>query len=82
MGIISWIVVGGLAGWIASIVMGNNASQGLLGNIIVGVIGAFIGGWVIGFFNGNPNMTGINLGSIAVATLGAIILLAIKQKLL
>ena len=50
MGIIIWIIFGGLVGWIASIVMGTNAQQGLIANIIVGIIGAMIGVWIMGFF--------------------------------
>ncbi len=47
MGIISWVVVGAIAGWIASMIMGGKARMGLLTNIIVGVVGAFIGGYVL-----------------------------------
>jgi uncharacterized membrane protein YeaQ/YmgE (transglycosylase-associated protein family) len=41
-----WIIVGGVAGWIGSILMGNDGQQGILGNIVVGVLGAFVGGWI------------------------------------
>jgi len=76
MGIISWIVLGALAGWLASIITKNNASMGLLKNIVVGILGAMIGGFVVGFFGGT-GVTGFNLWSIFVAFLGAVILLAI-----
>ncbi len=76
MSIIGWIIIGGLAGWIASMITGRNDQQGCLMNIIVGVIGAFIGGAVVGFFGGG-GVTGLNLGSLLVAILGAVILLAI-----
>ena len=50
LGIISWIIIGGLAGWIASKFMKTDAQQGILLNIVVGVIGGLIGGWVFGLF--------------------------------
>ena len=74
MGFIGWIVLGGLAGWVASMIMGNNKSQGLLGNIIVGVVGAFIGGFVFNLLGGS-GVTGFNLWSFVVALVGAVILL-------
>ena len=74
MNIIGWIVLGGLAGWVASMIVGNNASQGLLGNIIVGIIGAFIGGFIVGLFGG-AGVTGFNLWSFLVAVVGAVIAL-------
>ncbi len=79
MGIIAWLVVGGLAGWIASMIMGKNEQMGLVANIIVGIIGAFIGGFVMNAIGGNGDMTGINIGSILVAVLGAVILLGILK---
>ena len=48
MGIIGWIILGGLAGWVASLIMKTDGRQGILMNIIVGVVGAFIGGWIMG----------------------------------
>ncbi len=76
MGIILWIVLGALAGWIASIIMKNNAQQGAVGNIVVGIIGAIVGGWVMTFF-GQAGVTGFNIYSLIVAIIGAVILLAI-----
>ncbi|WKZ38880.1 MAG: GlsB/YeaQ/YmgE family stress response membrane protein [Anaerolineales bacterium] len=69
-----WIVFGALAGWLASIVMGKNKQMGALANIVVGIIGAFIGGYVMQFF-GAQGVTGFNLPSLLVAILGAVILL-------
>lgn len=74
MGIIGWIILGGIAGWIASIIAGNNAQQGLLGNIVVGVIGGLLGGFVLGLF-GVDGVTGFNLWSLFVALIGAVIAL-------
>ena len=76
MGILSWILLGALAGWVASMIMGNNASMGAIANIIVGIIGAFIGGYVMSLIGGS-DVTGFNLSSFLVALLGAVILLAI-----
>lgn len=79
MGIIAWLIVGGLAGWIASMIMGKNEQMGLVANIIVGIIGAFIGGFVMNTLGGNGDMTGINIASIFVAVLGSVILLGILK---
>jgi uncharacterized membrane protein YeaQ/YmgE (transglycosylase-associated protein family) len=76
MGIISWIIFGALAGWVASMITGRNERQGCLMNIIVGIVGAAIGGWVMSFFGG-ADVTGFNLTSFLVAVLGAVILLVI-----
>ncbi|MBY0310152.1 GlsB/YeaQ/YmgE family stress response membrane protein [Patescibacteria group bacterium] len=74
MGIISWIILGGLAGWISSLIMGTDASQGIGLNILVGVVGALLGGAVFSFF-GSYGVTGLNFYSLLVATIGSIILL-------
>ncbi|MGV8906374.1 MAG: GlsB/YeaQ/YmgE family stress response membrane protein [Acetobacterium sp.] len=76
MGILAWIILGGLAGWLASIITKNNANMGLLKNIVVGILGAMIGGFVVSFFGGS-GITGFNLWSIFVAFVGAVILLSI-----
>ena len=74
MGIIVWLIVGGIIGWLASIIMRTDAQQGILLNIVVGIVGAFIGGLI--FSGGNIN-NGISLYSFLVSLLGAVILLAI-----
>lgn len=80
MGILGWIIVGGLAGWIASMIMKTDKDMGLLANIVVGVIGAFIGGWALSLFGGNPDvMTGFNVASLGTALVGSIILLALLK---
>ena len=79
MGFFSWIVFGGLAGWLASIIMGKNKSMGLFANILVGVIGASIGGVIIGFFGG-AGVTGFNVRSLAVAVVGAVTLLTVLNR--
>jgi uncharacterized membrane protein YeaQ/YmgE (transglycosylase-associated protein family) len=80
MGIIAWIIFGGLAGWVASMVAGKNERQGCLLNIIVGVVGAFIGGLLMQFVTGHGFNFGFNLSSFIVAVLGAVILLAIAGR--
>jgi uncharacterized membrane protein YeaQ/YmgE (transglycosylase-associated protein family) len=74
MGIIGWIILGGLAGWIASMIQKTDGQMGILANIVVGVVGAFIGGFVFSLFGGE-GVTGINIYSFLVALVGAVILL-------
>lgn len=76
MGIISWLIVGALAGWIASMIVGENASMGAFANIVTGIIGAVVGGFVLQLF-GIDGITGFNLWSILVAVFGSCILLFI-----
>jgi len=78
MGILAWVFLGGIAGWIASMIMGKNASMGLVLNIVVGIIGASIGGFAFGLLGG-AGVTGFNLYSLLVATGGAVILLYIVK---
>ncbi len=80
MGIISWIIVGAISGWIASKITGNDAKMGAFANIVSGIVGAFIGGFVLNFF-GIDGITGFNLWSIIVSTLGAVILLFIINRI-
>jgi len=79
MGIILWLVIGGVIGWLASIVMRTDGSQGIFLNIVVGIIGAFLGGWLIGPLLGAPSINSgvISIGSLLVSFLGAVVLLAI-----
>ena len=83
MGIIAWIILGALSGWIASIIMDKNASMGAIANIVTGIIGAFVGGIVFNFL-GAQKVTGLNLHSILVSVVGACILIwllgLIKRK--
>jgi uncharacterized membrane protein YeaQ/YmgE (transglycosylase-associated protein family) len=78
MGIIIWLIVGGIIGWLASMVMKTDGQQGIILNVIVGIIGAFIGGFVgpmLGLGGGING--GITVMSVVVSLVGAIILLAI-----
>lgn len=76
MSIISWIVLGGIAGWLASIITKRNDQMGCITNIIAGIIGAVVGGWVFSWFGGT-SVTGFNLTSLLVALVGTVIVLAI-----
>jgi len=78
MNILLWILLGGVAGWIASMIMGSDARQGILLNIVVGVVGALIGGWLFSAFGG-AGVTGFNLWSLIVAIVGSVVLLAILR---
>lgn len=78
MNLLAWVIFGALAGWIASIIMRTNAEMGAVANIIVGIIGAFIGGFLARSLGGS-GVTGFNLGSLIVAILGAIVLLFIVR---
>lgn len=75
MGIISWIIFGGLAGWVASIITGRNDQMGCLANIVAGVVGAFVGGAIYRFITGNPFTAGFDLTSFIIAVVGAVIVL-------
>lgn len=79
-GIITWIVVGGLAGWVASLITRTNRSQGILGNIVVGIVGGLIGGFIFGLMGGE-GFTGFNIWSFIVALVGAVILLLIWKAI-
>lgn len=83
MNFIIWIVVGGILGWLASLVMRTDAQQGMFLNVIVGIIGALLGGWLIAplFGTGTINQSDFSLSSLLVSFIGAIILLAIVNLL-
>jgi len=79
MNIILWLVVGGILGWLASIVMKTNGQQGIILNIVVGIIGATIGGWIISPMVGvaTINQDNFSLPGLLVSFVGAVILLAV-----
>ncbi len=81
MSLIGWLIIGALAGWIASMIAGTNAQQGWLMNIIVGILGAVVGGFLYSFLTGEEFGGGFNLATLAVATIGAVILLLIYRAL-
>ena len=73
--ILIWIVFGALAGWIASIITGKNKQMGGVENVVSGIAGAFIGGFILENFFGTAGLTGLNVYSFIVAILGAVILI-------
>ncbi|GAB1471871.1 GlsB/YeaQ/YmgE family stress response membrane protein [Chloroflexota bacterium] len=73
--ILTWIVFGALAGWIASIVTNKNKQMGAMENIVSGIAGAFIGGFIMENVFGTTGLTGFNIYSLIVAILGAIVLI-------
>ncbi len=77
--IIIWLVVGGVIGWLASIIMKTDAQQGMILNVVVGIVGAVLGGWLLAplFGTGTINQDNLSLPSLIVSLLGAVILLAI-----
>jgi uncharacterized membrane protein YeaQ/YmgE (transglycosylase-associated protein family) len=79
MSFILWIVIGGLLGWVASMIMGTNDQQGKLLNIIVGIVGAFLGGLLLAplFNTGTINQGDFSFSSLLVSLVGAVVLLAI-----
>ena len=80
MGIVGWIILGAIAGWLASLITGNDKRMGAGMNIFVGIIGAFIGGLIMNLIGGY-GLTGFNLWSILVATVGAVVLLLIVNAI-
>ena len=80
MGIIAWIVLGGIAGWIATIIMGTNAQHGIMYNIVMGIIGALVGGFIVGLF-GVDGISGFNITSLLVAVLGAALVIWATRKI-
>lgn len=79
LNLIIWLILGGIIGWLASMVMRTDADQGIILNIVVGIVGAVLAGWIITplFGSGTINQGDFSLAGILVSFLGAIILLAI-----
>jgi uncharacterized membrane protein YeaQ/YmgE (transglycosylase-associated protein family) len=79
MNFIIWIVIGGVIGWLASLVMRTDAQQGIFLNIVVGIIGALLGGWVLAplLDTGTINQNDFSISSLVISFLGAVVLLAI-----
>ena len=83
MNILIWLVVGGLIGWVASMVMGTDGRQGILLNVVVGIVGAALGGWLFGgaFGASTINQGNLSLSGVVVSLLGAVILIAALKLL-
>lgn len=80
MGILSWIIVGLIAGWLAGMVM-KGSGYGVVGNIVVGIIGALLGGYLSTLLFDGVSVSGINLQSLLIATLGSIVLIFLVRLL-
>ena len=79
MGILSWIILGGIAGWLGSMIV-NKSGEGVLRDIVLGIIGGIVGGWVFAMM-GSTGVTGFNLWSLFVAVIGAVIVLVLYHTL-
>jgi uncharacterized membrane protein YeaQ/YmgE (transglycosylase-associated protein family) len=77
MTILGWIILGGISGWIATSLMNSRGSEGCCMNVIIGIIGAVVGGAIFHRLVGGNPIHGFNLYSVAVATVGAIVVLAV-----
>ena len=81
MNFIAWLVIGGLIGWVASMIMKTDAQQGIILNVVVGIVGAFLGGWLISPLVGvgTINQDNFSLPAMLVSLAGAVVLLAIVK---
>jgi len=73
MGLIAWLVVGAIAGWLAGYLVKGDESMGVIGHIVLGIVGGLVGGFLAGALTGGDYITGINLTTIVVAVIGAVI---------
>lgn len=80
MGLFAWLLLGGIAGWLASIIAGTNAKMGILANIGVGILGAFVGGFAMSILGG-AGITGFNIYSLFVAVGGSTVLLFLFRRI-
>lgn len=80
MGIIAWIILGAIAGWITNMIMGGK--EGVIATVILGIIGAVVGGYLAGTVLKVADVTGINIESIVVAVIGGVIVVAVYRLLM
>ena len=78
MSVLAWIVLGLIAGWVASLIVPGRTPGGVLGAVVVGIVGALIGGWLATLFGGG-SVNGLDLYSILLAIIGAVVLLALTR---
>jgi uncharacterized membrane protein YeaQ/YmgE (transglycosylase-associated protein family) len=83
MNFIVWLIIGGLIGWVASLIMKTDAQQGMILNIVVGIVGAFLGGWLISPLVGvgTINQNNFSIPAMLVSLVGAVLLLAIVKMI-
>lgn len=80
MGIILWVIFGALAGWISSVIMKTDSGQGTVSDIVMGIVGAVVGGFIMNLL-GQSGVTGFNLYSFVVAVIGAIVVIYFGRML-
>jgi len=80
MAIILWIIFGALAGWMASVLMKTNSGQGTMMDVVLGIVGAVVGGFLMGLI-GQSGVTGFNLYSFVVAVIGAVVVIYLGRKM-
>lgn len=81
MGLLIYIIFGGLVGWVASLLMGTDGQQGILLNVVVGVVGAVLGSWLFSLVGIGGGISGFNISSFVVALVGAVVLIALLKAL-
>ena len=79
MGLIATLILGLIAGWLTGMVMKGNGGYGVVGDIVLGIIGAFVGGWLTSLLTGVNMVSGLNITSLIVAVIGAVIVVAIYR---
>jgi uncharacterized membrane protein YeaQ/YmgE (transglycosylase-associated protein family) len=82
MGILAWIIVGAIAGWLAGLLVKGDERYGVLGHIVLGIVGAIVGGFLVGLALGGDYVTGVNVTTIVVAVIGAVIAVVVWNALL
>jgi uncharacterized membrane protein YeaQ/YmgE (transglycosylase-associated protein family) len=81
MSIIAWIVVGAIAGWLAGLLVRGDEGLGVIGHIVLGIVGAVVGGFLAGILLGGDYTTGINISTIIVAVIGAVIVVVVANMI-
>jgi uncharacterized membrane protein YeaQ/YmgE (transglycosylase-associated protein family) len=77
MSIIAWLIVGAIAGWLAGLLVRGDEGMGVIGHIVLGIVGALVGGFLAGVITGTDYTTGINISTIIVATIGAVLVVVV-----
>lgn len=77
MSIIAWLIVGAIAGWLAGLLVRGDEGLGVIGHIVLGIVGALVGGFLAGVLTGDDYTTGINITTIIVATIGAVLVVVV-----
>lgn len=81
MGLIGWVVLGAVAGWLASLINKSNQEQGWIGNIVLGIVGALVGGFLWNLITDSDNVIDFSIGSLIIAVIGALIVSFLYTKL-